>query len=258
MSLAGKAFIVTGGASGIGRSAVRKLLGLAAEVHVVDAASDVATHEGLAGRQRNHANVDVASRAQVRNVLDRIAAQSDAPLGGLVHCAAILRPTEASEAGDDQLRRLWDVNVVGTWNVNTELYRLVRAARGSGSGSGSGSGARPSVDALASIVNMASMASLRGIPDVPGYVATKHAVLGLSRSFAQSWASVGLRVNCVAPGAVNTPMIRGMVIDAGSPYKGVLRHVLEPDEVADTIVFLLGEGSSAITGQVVEVNGGWP
>ncbi|KID84761.1 NAD(P)-binding domain protein [Metarhizium guizhouense ARSEF 977] len=254
MSLLGKAFIVTGGASGIGKSTVRKLLQLSAQVHVVDVASDIPAHAGLAGRQTNHANVDVASRKHVRAVFDKIAAraQEGVQLGGLVHCAGILRPTEASEAGDEYLRQLWDVNVLGTWNVNTELYRLVKASRESSAG-----GAR--VDALASIVNMGSMASVRGIPDAPGYVATKHAVLGLTRSFAQSWASVGLRVNCVAPGAVNTPMIQGMVLEDVAPaYRGALRSLIEPEEIADTVMFLLGKGSSAITGQVVEVNGGWP
>ncbi|KFG82949.1 putative short chain alcohol dehydrogenase [Metarhizium anisopliae] len=253
MSLLGKAFIVTGGASGIGKSTVRKLLELSAQVHVVDVATDIPAHAGLGGRQTNHANVDVASRKHVRAVFDKIAAraQEGVQLDGLVHCAGILRPTEASEAGDEYLRQLWDVNVLGTWNVNTELYRLVRASRESSAGA--------RVDALASIVNMGSMASVRGIPDASGYVATKHAVLGLTRSFAQSWASVGLRVNCVAPGAVNTPMIRGMVLEDVAPaYRGALRSLIEPEEIADTVMFLLGKGSSAITGQVVEVNGGWP
>ncbi|EFY84315.1 hypothetical protein J3459_016972 [Metarhizium acridum] len=251
MSLLGKTFIVTGGASGIGKSTVRKLLELSAQVHVVDIASDIPAHGGLAGQQRNHANVDVASREHVRGVFDKVAAQKDVQLGGLVHCAGIMRPTEASEAGDEYLRHLWDVNVLGTWNVNTEMYRLVKASRESGAGAG--------VDALASIVNIGSMASVRGIADAPGYVATKHAVLGLTRSFAQSWASAGLRVNCVAPGAVNTPMIQGMVLEDVAPaYRGALRSLVEPDEIADTIMFLLGKGSSAITGQVVEVNGGWP
>lgn len=249
MSLLGKAFIVTGGASGIGKSTVRKLLELAAQVHVLDISSKIPTHNDLAGQQQSYPKVNISSRKDVKAVFDRIAAQKNVQVAGLVHCAAILRPTETSEAGDENLCQLWDVNVAGTWNVNTEFHQLVKSSRVSGE-----------VDSIASIVNVGSMASVRGIPGLAGYVASKHAVLGLTRSFAQSWASAGLRVNCVAPGAVNTPMIQGTMDDApvAAAYKGALKSIVEPEEVTEAIMFLLGKSSSAITGQVVEVNGGWP
>lgn len=252
MSLLGKAFLVTGGASGIGRTTVRKLLELSAQVHVIDAAGEIQNHEGLGGQQHLYPNVNVASRKDVRTVFDQIAAKKSHHLSGLVHCAAILRPTESSEEGDENLRQLLDVNVVGTWNMNTEFHRFhmsssesVREAHGGNT---------------TSIVNIGSMASTRGLPTLPGYVASKHAVLGLSRSFAQAWGPEGLRVNCIAPGAVNTPMIKGMTDDAASTtaYQGALKTLLEPEEIAETIMFLLRESSSGITGQVIEVNGGWP
>jgi NAD(P)-dependent dehydrogenase (short-subunit alcohol dehydrogenase family) len=254
MSLLGKAFIVTGGASGIGKSTVRKLLGLSAQVHVIDIAGNIPTHQGLSGQLESYPGVNITSRKDVRAVFDRISAQKNVQLGGLAHCAGIVRPTQCSEEGDEFLRQLWDVNVLGTWNVNTEFHRSFTALHGN-------SGAKASANA--SIVNVGSMASVKGMPGIPGYVASKHAVLGLSRSFAQTWGSIGMRVNCIAPGAVNTPMIQmTQVVTEEDPsaakYMGALKTLLEPDEVAETILFLLGDGSSSITGQLVEVNGGWP
>lgn len=252
MSLLGKAFVVTGGASGIGRTTVRKLLKLSAQVHVIDAAREIQKHQGLAGQQHLYPNVDVASRKDVRAVFDQIATKHTHHLSGLVHCAAILRPTECSEEGDENLRQLLDVNVVGTWNINTEFHRFYQSSSEPVPGAQTGN--------TTSIVNIGSMASTRGLPTLPGYVASKHAVLGLSRSFAQAWGPEGLRVNCIAPGAVNTPMIKGMTEDATTTtaYNGALKTLLEPEEIAETIMFLLKESSSGITGQVIEVNGGWP
>ncbi|KAH7141830.1 hypothetical protein EDB81DRAFT_654149 [Dactylonectria macrodidyma] len=249
MSLTGKAFIVTGGASGIGRATVKKLLERSAKVYVLDV-SEIPVHEDTPGQQMSYSKADVTTRDSIKAIFDKIAAQ-DSQLSGLVNCAGILRVTEDSAEGDETFRLLWDVNVVGTWNTNTEFYQSVKASR-----ERSGNQNPPA----ASIVNLGSMASVRGMPGLSGYVASKHAVLGLSRTFAQKWGPEGFRVNTVAPGAVNTPMIGGM---AGSEsdtaaYKGAFKDLSEPEEIADAILYLLGDGSSSITGQLIEINGGWP
>ncbi|EFY96935.1 NAD(P)-binding domain protein [Metarhizium robertsii ARSEF 23] len=129
MSLLGKAFIVTGGASGIGKSTVRKLLELSVSVHVLDISSKIPTHNDLAGQQQSYPKVKISLRKDIKAVFDQIATQKNIRLAGLVHCAAILRPTKISEAGDEHLRQPWDVNIVGTWNVNTEFHQLVKSSR---------------------------------------------------------------------------------------------------------------------------------
>ncbi|KAH7254763.1 hypothetical protein B0J15DRAFT_559156, partial [Fusarium solani] len=237
MSLVGQAFVVTGGASGIGKAIVKKLLELSAKVYALDL-SEIPTHSSTPGELVPFSRVDVSSRASVKSVFDKISPQ-DSELRGLVNCAGILRATDGSEKSDESFRLLWDVNVMGTWNTNTEFRNFHRAA---------------------SIVNLGSMASVRGIHGLSGYVASKHAVLGLSRTFAQEWGPESFRVNAVAPGAVNTPMIQGMAGDDShnAAYKGAFKSLSEPEEIADVILYLLGDGSSSISGQLIEVNGGWP
>lgn len=250
MSLVGQAFVVTGGASGIGKAIVKKLLELSAKVYALDL-SEIPTHSSTPGELVPFSRVDVSSRASVKSVFDKISPQ-DSELRGLVNCAGILRATDGSEKSDESFRLLWDVNVMGTWNTNTEFRNFVKASREKTSG--------PKEHRAASIVNLGSMASVRGIHGLSGYVASKHAVLGLSRTFAQEWGPESFRVNAVAPGAVNTPMIQGMAGDDShnAAYKGAFKSLSEPEEIADVILYLLGDGSSSISGQLIEVNGGWP
>ncbi|RSM14947.1 hypothetical protein CEP52_000989 [Fusarium oligoseptatum] len=250
MSLAGQAFVVTGGASGIGKAIVKKLLERSAKVYALDL-SEIPTHTDTPGELVPFSKIDVSSRESVKSVFDKISPQ-DPELCGLVNCAGILRATDGSEKSDESFRLLWDVNVMGTWNTNTEFYKFVKSSREKKSGAEKH---RP-----ASIVNLGSMASVRGIPGLSGYVASKHAVLGLSRTFAQEWGPESFRVNTVAPGAVNTPMIQGMPQNEpqNAAYKGAFKSLSEPEEIADVILYLLGDGSSSISGQLVEVNGGWP
>lgn len=250
MSLVGKAFIVTGGASGIGRATVKKLLEKSAKVHVLDVA-DASPDPGVLGAQAPYYKVDVSSRDSVKAAFDKIAAH-DERVSGLVHCAGILRTSDSSTGEDESVRRLWEVNTMGTWYTNTQFHQLVKAARERNAGAQDGTGV--------SIVNLGSMASVRGLVAMSGYCASKHAVLGLTRTFAQEWGAEGFRVNAVAPGAVNTPMIQGMAggENINGAYVGAVKSLSEPEEIADTIIFLLSEGASSITGQAIEVNGGWP
>jgi NAD(P)-dependent dehydrogenase (short-subunit alcohol dehydrogenase family) len=260
MDLSGKVFVVTGAGSGIGRATVKKLLQQSAVVHALDL-NDIAPHENLPGRQVTY-KVDVTSRKGVKAVFDQIALlqkREDAPwLHGLVNCAGLLRPSSCSTdaKGDEIFETLWKVNVMGTWYTATEFHERLQAARGENP-------ARFG-DATTSIVNIGSMASVRGIVGMAGYVASKHAVLGISRTLAQELGPAGFRVNTVAPGGVNTPMLA----DAGrgseqhqpgdAALQGAFKQMSEPEEIADTILFLLGDGASSISGHLLEVNGGWP
>ena len=95
---------------------------------------------------------------------------------------------------------------------------------------------------------------------IPGYVASKHAVLGLTRAWAQEWGSLGVRVNLVAPGVVRTAMTQpGGSADTDSmvTFPAALKPFAEPEEIARTILFFLGDASCYVTGQGLEANGGW-
>lgn len=245
MTLDGKTFVVTGAASGIGRAVVKKLLKLSATVHAIDKADTILDPRNDSsspkGKLHTHPSVDVASRQAVEHVFSVISSSSSPELHGLVNCAGIVRQHASTPDSDDLFRQVWEVNLGGTWNVSTQF------AEGFGAGAG------------ASIVNIGSMASVRGIPGIPGYVASKHAVLGLTRAWAQEWGPLGVRVNLVAPGIVKTAMTSSSS-GAGDDlpvFPAALKPFAEPEEISSVVAFLLGSESSYITGQVIEVNGGW-
>lgn len=247
MSLSGQAFVVTGGASGIGRATVQKLLQLSAIVHVLDK-STAFTESAHNGQLFSYPGVDVSSRQDMTRIFDNISEQSHS-LRGLVNCAGILTQSPTSAEGDESIRQLWNVNVFGTWIAATEFHRCLQKTPERGSTGAPGSSV--------SIVNVGSMASLKGMVGLSGYVASKHGVLGLSRSMAQEWGPEGIRVNCVAPGGVKTPMTQGFDGQDSGPFRSAYKQVAEPEEIADTILYLLSDKSSNISGQVIESNGGW-
>lgn len=265
---ASKAFVVTGGASGIGLATVLALTSLGATVHVIDMAPSAPA--GLSGPQIHyHGSVDVSSRPAVHEAFSKIFTQSP-DVYGLVNSAGICASGTALLESDDVFRRTIDVNLGGTWNCATELLRRIQSQ------SQSQSKAQTSPDAVpasgrASIVNIGSSATLKGFPTLGAYCASKHAVLGLTRTWAEDFAPLGVRVNLVAPGGTDTPLTRSVLsrAQANAPDGGktLAAHAVamvpmkregRPQEIADAIIFLLGETSSFITGQVLPVNGGYP
>ncbi|KAK5311530.1 hypothetical protein LTR93_011683 [Exophiala xenobiotica] len=109
-----------------------------------------------------------------------------------------------------------------------------------------------------SIVNASSGAGLQGMANASPYVASKHGVIGLSRSVAKEIGSQGTRINCIAPGPINTPLFHGTKDISQSAVVGItaLKREGEPEEVAALVAFLLGDDSRFITGAVYTIYGG--
>ncbi|MGW0948133.1 SDR family NAD(P)-dependent oxidoreductase [Streptomyces sp. NPDC002623] len=240
--LAGKTALVTGAASGIGLATVRRFTEEGARVLAVDldaarTARAVADCEGVVA-----AAVDVRDSGQVDAAYGRALAEFGR-LDVAVNAAGVSgAQADLCDLTDDDFADVVAVNLTGTFYSVRAAVRLMR--RGSPSGG--------------SIVNVSSVGALANFPLPAMYPASKAGVLGLTRAVAALVATDGIRVNAVAPGATDTPMlpdderIRRAVVDLG-----VLRRAASAAEIAHTILFLASDESAFYTGQTLSPNGGY-
>lgn len=156
---------------------------------------------------------------------------------------------------DAEFARVIGVNMTGTWNCLRAELPAMRGSHPSGNHEGRAGGG--------SIVNAASIAGIVGVPNNAPYVAAKHAVIGLTKTAAKEEGERGIRINAIAPGVVDTPMVEGIKQKAGTTElfgpgdPGALGRKGTSEEVADLVCFLLGEQSSFVNGMVYGVDGGW-
>ncbi len=241
--LDGKICMVTGAGSGIGAAASRLLAQAGATVVLadLDEASAHARRDELGDRHVALA-LDVGDRQAVRAAVDDVV-ERFGRLDAAFNNAGIMGPWV----------RLADVEpadweAVGSTNLDGTLHCLsaelsVMADQGHGA-----------------IVNCASVAGFSGFPGAGAYAATKHAILGLTRTAALEHADQGIRVNAVCPGPVDTPLLEeSMEDDAGLSAIAEAQpngRLIEPEEVGQAVVFLLGEAASGINGTCLVVDGG--
>ncbi|KAH6986627.1 hypothetical protein EDB80DRAFT_590073 [Ilyonectria destructans] len=261
---ANKAFIVTGGFSGIGLAAVQKLLQYSAIVHVLDRAETppallTGTASASSGQAYLYPCVDISSRTSVNSTFAEILKRSP-QISGLVNSAGVCPSSGGIIENDDTFHATISVNLYGTWNVTTELLRFIEKT----SSPSTFKGWTPGEGGI-SIVNIGSSASYHGFQTLGAYTASKHAVLGLTRTWALDFAPYGVRVNLVAPGGTRTPLAKVQFDDKerGDMSREVyplipMKRFGEPEELADSILYLLSDQASYITGQILKVNGGWP
>lgn len=229
--------IVTGGASGIGLAATRRLVAEDWRVAVLDTdeAAIAEAQTAFAGAPVTVTRLDVTDE-------DRVAAEIAAlgPVDGVVNVAGIARDAPLAETDAATFRRLLDVNVVGSFLVAREAVRRMEAG--------------------GAIVNVSSVSGLRGNVGRAAYGASKGAVITMTQVMAVELAPRRIRVNAVAPGPVDTPMVQALHDDGirAEWTDGVpMGRYGTPEEVAGAIRYLLSDDAAYVTGHVLAVDGGF-
>jgi 3-oxoacyl-[acyl-carrier protein] reductase len=234
--------IVTGGSAGIGRAIAMRLgrdgwnVAVAYRSHAEQAAAVTADIEQSGGRALA-VQADVSRRADVAVLFERTE-QTFGPVGALVANAGVSGVAPIAASDDELIAELLGVNLLGT------LYGLQEAARHLGPGG--------------SIVTLSSTAVLAATPGLGVYEAAKAGVETLTRVAAKELGPMGLRVNAVAPGLVDSPMFRDGKTAADVDRfraQAPLRRLGSYDEIAAAVAYLLSPGASWVSGQILGVNG---
>lgn len=244
MTLQGRHALVTGGSRGIGRAIALALAAEGAKVtvnyhHCAEAAREVAGQVRAAGQEAVALQADVRKPEEVRQMVDQATAALG-PLGILVNNAGLIRDNLVTFMKDEEWDEVLDTNLKGAFTcIKLAGKGMVRRRSGR-------------------IINIASDAGLLGDVMRANYASAKAGLIGLTKTVAREFAGYGVNVNAVAPGIVETDLIAGL--------KGAKRarrmdqipmgRFGTPEEVARVVVFLAGEDSSYITGQILCVDGG--
>jgi NAD(P)-dependent dehydrogenase (short-subunit alcohol dehydrogenase family) len=242
---------VTGGGGGVGRAVAQRLLDAGFDVALLgrteSTLGDAAEALAWGDRRVETAAADVADRPSFEGALARVA-KALGPVHALVNAAGVAESSPLLPPDDAVLERALAVNVRGAWVATTAcLPAMLEATWGR-------------------VVNVASSAGLRGYRYVAAYVASKHALVGLTRAMAMDLAGKGVTVNAVCPGFLDTPMteraLQKVVAATGRTREQALADVLAsghqealiaPDEVAAAIASLCRDEASDVTGSAVPI-----
>ena len=238
LNLEGKLAVVTGAARGIGAAVARGFAEEGARVLLVD------LNDGVADVADSLGGTSLVCDLARPGAEEEIASASEG-LGGasvLINNAGISRPAPLPEISDEDWSAVMDVNLGVAFRLSRSLWPQLSSNGGA-------------------IVNLASFASKRStlFGNNASYVAAKHGIAGLTRAAAFEGASQGVRVNAIAPGVVDTDLIRSVHdADTRERIMGYIpqNRFADPSEIADLALFLASNRASHICGEVVNVNGG--
>lgn len=248
----GRVVVVTGGGRGIGRAIADAHAAAGAAVAYLDHGASLADSAAADARMRGLKAIgvaaDVANFKEVETAMKRVA-EALGPIDVLINNAGISpksgtdgKRALAWEMDPDEWRRVLDVNLTGAFNcTRAVLPRMKELGRGR-------------------IVSTSSVAG-KTFCDIVGihYAATKAALIGFTKHLAGEVGPFGITVNAVAPGRIDTPLMRGTANAANDAVKAItpMRRFGSPEEVADTVLFLTSDAARFVTGQTIDVAGGW-
>jgi NAD(P)-dependent dehydrogenase (short-subunit alcohol dehydrogenase family) len=247
LDFSGKVALVTGAAAGMGLATARAFAEAGAAVVLADFKEDAVKAAAgklvAAGRKALAVRCDVSDDAQVAAMADRAVAEFGRLDAAFNNAGVMARIAPTADSTREDWDRVIGVNLRGVWScMKHELRQMERQ----------GSGA---------IVNNASVGALTGNPGIASYIASKHGVVGLTRTAALEYVKRGIRVNAVNPGLIDTQIARDVVNGDEQAYAEIAKHVPigragRPEEIASVVLWLCSPGASYVVGHALTVDGG--
>ena len=247
LDFSGKVALVTGAASGMGLATAQAFAEAGAAVVLADFREDAVKTSAQKLVESGHKAIavrcDVSDDAQVAAMVDRAVVEFDRLDAAFNNAGVMARIMPTAESTREEWDRVIGINLRGVWScMKYELRQMVRQ----------GSGA---------IVNNASVGALTGNPGIGSYIASKHGVVGLTRTAALEYIQHGIRVNAVNPGLIDTQIARDVVSGDEQAYADIAKSVPigragTPEEIASVVLWLCSPGASYVVGHAITVDGG--
>lgn len=247
LDFTGKVALVTGAAAGMGLATARAFADAGASVVLADARSETVLQEAArlvaAGHRALGLACDVRDEGQVEQMIARAVLEFGRLDAAFNNAGVMARIAPTAESTVDEWNRVIGINLRGVWCcMKYELRQMEKQ----------GSGA---------IVNNASVGALTGNPGIGSYIASKHGVIGLTRTAALEYVKKGIRVNAVNPGLIDTQIARDVVAGDTHAYAEMEKNTPigragRPEEVASAVLWLCSSGASYVVGHGLTVDGG--
>ncbi len=247
-TLRGKVALVTGGSSGIGRATALAFAGQEARVVVadvgVDGGEETVSLIRNAGGEATFVKTDVTQAVDIENLINKTVetyGQLDCAFNNAGIAGDLSLTVDCSE---EHWNRVISINLRGVWLcMKHEITHMLTQGGGA-------------------IVNTASVVGLVGMIGQIAYVAAKHGVVGLTKTAALEYAKSGIRVNAVCPGVIQTPMVESVINAQPELTEGLLTlepigRLGQPEEIAETVVWLCSDAASFVTGHAMASDGGY-